>query len=154
MNWSYSRILYKLHKSHFWGIFMNTGVVSLSLLQGIFPTQGLNSGLPHCRQILSQLSHKGRPRILKWVAYPFSRGSSWPRNQTGVSCLAGRFFTNWAIREAHKSHFWGIFMIWKCAHDKRRGANHQWVCIIGFKFFNIVCMFLNVYYWGNVFETQ
>ena len=78
----------------------NTGVDSLSLLQGIFPTQGLNPGLPHCRQILYQLSHKGRPRILEWVAYPFSSGYSWPRNQTGVSCIAGRFFTNWAIREA------------------------------------------------------
>ena len=50
----------------------NTGVGSLSLLQGIFPTEGLNSGLPHCRQILYQLSHKGSPRILEWVAYPFS----------------------------------------------------------------------------------
>ena len=39
----------------------NTGVGSLSLLQGIFPTQGLNPGLPHCRQILYQLSHKGSP---------------------------------------------------------------------------------------------
>ena len=37
----------------------NTGVSSLSLLQRIFPTQGLNPGLPHCRQILYQLSHKG-----------------------------------------------------------------------------------------------
>ena len=37
----------------------NAGVGSLSLLQGIFPTQGLNTGLPHCRQILYQLSHKG-----------------------------------------------------------------------------------------------
>ena len=37
----------------------NTGVGSLSLLQGIFPTQGLNPGLPHCRQILYQLSHQG-----------------------------------------------------------------------------------------------
>ena len=36
----------------------NTGVSSLSLLQGIFPTQGLNPGLPHCRWILYQLSHK------------------------------------------------------------------------------------------------
>ena len=34
--------------------------VACSLLQGIFPTQGLNLGLPHCRQILYQLSHKGR----------------------------------------------------------------------------------------------
>ena len=37
----------------------NTGVGSLSLLQGIFPTQGSNPGFPHCRQILYQLSHKG-----------------------------------------------------------------------------------------------
>ena len=56
----------------------NTGVGSLSFLQGIFPTQGLNPGLTHCRQILYQLSHKGSPRILEWVAYPFSRGSSQP----------------------------------------------------------------------------
>ena len=73
---------------------MNTGVGSLSLLQGIFPTQRSNPGLPHCRRILYQLSHQGSPRILEWVAYPFSSGSSRPRNRTGVSCIAGRFFTN------------------------------------------------------------
>ena len=78
----------------------NTGVGSLSLLQGIFPTWGLNPGLPHCRQILYQLSHKGSPRILEWVAYLFSSGSSWPINWTGVSCIAGRFFMNWALRGA------------------------------------------------------
>ena len=79
----------------------NTGTGSPSLLQGIFPTQGLNPGLPHCRWILYQMSHKQSPRILEWVAYPFSRGSSWPRNQTGVSCIADGFFTNWAmIRKA------------------------------------------------------
>ena len=33
-------------------------------------------------------------RILEWVAFPFSRGSSQPRNRTGVSCIAGGFFTN------------------------------------------------------------
>ena len=48
----------------------NTGVGSLSLLQEIFPTQGSNPGLPHCRQILYQLSHKGNPRILEWVTNP------------------------------------------------------------------------------------
>ena len=77
----------------------NTGVGSLSLLQGIFPTQELNPGLPYCRQILYQLSHKGSPRIRGWVAYPFSSGSSRPKNRTRVSCIAGRFFTNRAIRE-------------------------------------------------------
>jgi len=76
----------------------NTGVGSLSLLQGIFPTQGSNSGLPHWGRILYQLSHKGSPRILEWVAYPFSRGSSQPRNRT----IAGGFFTNWGIRESLK----------------------------------------------------
>ena len=43
----------------------NTGVGSLSLLQGIFPTQGSNPGLPHCRQTLYQLSHKGSPERCK-----------------------------------------------------------------------------------------
>ena len=78
----------------------NTGVGSLSLLQGIFPTQGSNPGLPHCRWILYQLSHKGSPRILEWVACPSSSRYSRPRNQTSVSCIADGFFTNWAIREA------------------------------------------------------
>ena len=73
---------------------MNTGVGSLSLLQGIFPTQESNWGLTHCRQILYRLSHEGSLRILEWVAYPFSGGSSQHRNQTGVSCIAGRFFTS------------------------------------------------------------
>ena len=70
------------------------------LLQGIFLTQGLNPGLPHCRRILYQVSHKGCPKILEWVAYPFSSRSFPTRNWTRVSCIAGRFFTNWAIREA------------------------------------------------------
>ena len=39
-------------------------------------------------------------RIRKWVAFPFSRGSSQPRDRTQVSCIAGRFFTSWAMREA------------------------------------------------------
>ena len=71
-----------------------TGVGSLSLLQGMVQTQGLNPGLPHCRRILYQLSHKRSPRMLEWVAYPFSIGSSQPRNRTRVSCIAGGFFTN------------------------------------------------------------
>ena len=78
----------------------NTGVCCHALLQGIFPTQGSNLGLPHCRQILYHLSHQGSPRILEWVAYSFSRGSSQPRNWIRVSCIAGGFFTSWATREA------------------------------------------------------
>ena len=40
-------------------------------------------------------------RILEWVAVSSSKGSSWPRNCTWVSCIVGRFFTEWATREAH-----------------------------------------------------
>ena len=42
--------------------------------------------------------------ILKWVAVPFSRGPSWPRDRTQLSCIAGRFFTIWATREAPVLH--------------------------------------------------
>ena len=58
----------------------NTGV-------GIFPTQELNPTLPCYRQILYQLSHQGDPRILEWVAYPFSSRASWPRNWIFYSLL-------------------------------------------------------------------
>ena len=80
--------------SPWYSLGQNTRMGSLSLFQGIFPTQGSDAGLPHCRQILYQLSHKGNPRILAWVAYPFSSVSSHPRNPTRVSCIAGRFFIN------------------------------------------------------------
>ena len=72
----------------------NTGVGGL--LQRIFPTQGLNPGLPHCRRILYQLSHKGSPRILEWVAYPFSSGSSQPRKWT-LSLLHGSPALRWIL---------------------------------------------------------
>ena len=64
----------------------NTGVGSLSLPQGIFPTQGLNPGLPHGVWILCQLSHKRSPRPPEWEAYLFSSGSSQPRNRRLLHC--------------------------------------------------------------------
>ena len=91
----------------------NTGVGCHFLLQGIFPTQGLNPGLLHCRQTLYPLSHQGSPNVpwspflgragvgknTGWVAIPFSRRSSWPRDWTQVSRTVGRRFTIWATRE-------------------------------------------------------
>ena len=109
----------------------NTRVGNLSLLQGIFPTQELNPGLPHGRQILYQLSHKGSQRILACVACPFSRGSSQPRNPTGVSCIAGGFFTNWAIREAQSkiqsSRFFPSWIPQEC---------WNWICLFKDFIFN------------------
>ena len=64
-----------------------------ALIQGIFPTQASNPGLPHCRKILYHLSHQGSPRILEWVAYSFSRGSSRPWDQTQVSRTASGLST-------------------------------------------------------------
>ena len=83
----------------------NAGVGCHALLQGIFSTLGSNPGLLHCSQILYHLSQQGSPRILEWATCPFSRGSSWPRNPTRVSCIA--FFTSWATREASdvNNHF-------------------------------------------------
>ena len=92
----------------------NTAVGSHPLLQGILLTQGslpiINSAQllshvwllqPH-KCILPSSSVHGilQVRILEWVAISFSRGSSWPRNWTQVSCIAGRFFTDRATREA------------------------------------------------------
>ena len=51
------------------------------------------------------LTHQGSPRILEQVDYPFSRGTSWPRNQTRISCIAGEFFTSWTTREAQGNSY-------------------------------------------------
>ena len=62
----------------------NTGVGSLSLLQGIFPTQGSNPGLPHCRGILYQLSHKGSPDVKNWLTGKDpDAGKDWRQEEKG-----------------------------------------------------------------------
>ena len=64
----------------------NTGVGSLSLLEGIFPTQGSNPGLPHCRQILYQLSHKGSPNTNELIY----KTETDLQNKLVVGCGGGR----------------------------------------------------------------
>ena len=71
------------------------------------------------------------PRILEWVAYPFSRESSGPRNRIGVSCIAGGFFTGWAIREVMMAARWQVFFSsWDPPVLTRSlwggGCNHWW----------------------------
>ena len=53
-------------------------------------------------------------RLQEWVAIPFYRGSSQPRDQTLVSCIAGRFLTVWAIKEALKSNNPYLFPLFMC----------------------------------------
>ena len=69
--------------------------------------------------------------ILEWVAFPPSRGSSQPRDQTHVSHIAGRFFTSWATREAQKRGtqkrdllYWVGGYIWALVC-----AGHRCVCV-------------------------
>ena len=68
-------------------------------------------------------------RILEWVADTFSRGSSQPRDWTQVSCIAGRFFTSWATREAQECWSWGAFRF-----SRRSSQPRNWTgvsCIAG-----------------------
>ena len=55
----------------------------------------------HCSPSGSSVHEIFQTRKLEWVSISFSRGSSQPRDRTWVSCTAGRFFINWATREAH-----------------------------------------------------
>ena len=66
-------------------------------------------------------------RILEWVAYPFSRGSSWPRNWTRVSCIAGGFFTVWVTRETLA----GYYLYLPCSQRtlEVRGQRGPWCCL-------------------------
>ena len=96
--------------------------VAIPFSRGIFPSQGSNPGLLHCKQILYHLSHKGSPSILEWVT--FCWGSSQPRNQTRVSCITGKFFTNWATREAQVT----VYGLWGCKkvrHDLVTKQQHK-----------------------------
>ena len=52
-------------------------------------------------------------RILEWVTIPFSRGSSWPRDWTWISCTAGRFFTIWAIGKSQLTEKLNLYSILK-----------------------------------------
>ena len=62
-------------------------------------------------------------RVLEWVAVPFSRGSSRPRDWTWVSCIAGKFFTIWAIRETDKCR------CDRCAFPlKNKNKTKTWLC--------------------------
>ena len=70
-----------------------------------WPGSGLVAVSDSCELIVrsppgSSVHRIFQARILEWVAISFSRGSSWRRDQTRLPCTAGRFFTNWATREA------------------------------------------------------
>ena len=67
---------------------------------GVLPKPGIKPRSPPLRADSSLTEPPGKPKNTEWVAYPFSRGSSWPRNQTRVSCIEVVFFTSQGTREA------------------------------------------------------
>ena len=77
----------------------NTGVGSLSLLQGVFLTQGSNPGPPHCRLIIYPAEPQGKPKNARVGSLSLLQQifSTWELNWSLLK--KGRFFTNWAIRE-------------------------------------------------------
>ena len=122
----------------------NTGGGSLSLLQWIFLTQQSNQGALHCRRILYQLSHRGSPRILGWVTYPFSSGTSWPSNRTRMACIAGRLFTSWAIRD------WSISHCCSVAQSCPTLCNCMDCSTPGFPVLHYILEFAQIHvHWGN-----
>ena len=75
-------------------------VLVRAVFQTVSQSVQLLSPVQLCSPPGSSVHRTLQARILEWVAIPFSRGSSRPRDQTHVSCIAGRCFTIWAIREA------------------------------------------------------
>ena len=85
--------------------------------------------------------------ILEWVAFPFSRGSSQPRDRTQVSHLAGSFFTSWATREVHE---WGNDCLNRQDWDIKMLVNF---CPLIFAFIKTKCdaiyfIFIGIFYVG------
>ena len=76
----------------------NTGVGCHTLLQRIFPTQGLNPGLPHCRQILYSLSHQGSPNTPTRRAKFEKTDSTKYWQGCGIIGTLGRLWNNWNSR--------------------------------------------------------
>ena len=91
----------------------NTGMSCPTLIQEIFPTQGLNSDLLHCRWILHHLSHQSSPRILAWLAYRFRGDLPNPGIKLGSPALqmdsyqlnyqGSPFYSYEVLKEAKKS---------------------------------------------------
>ena len=79
-----------------------------------------------CNPPGSSVHRISHARILEWAVIPFSRGSSWSRDQTQVTCFTGRFFTFCATRETLANTCYGEYQTREMrdwCEDKRRGDN-------------------------------
>ena len=97
---------------------------SLSLLQGILLTQGSNPGLPHCRHILYQLSHKGNPRILEWVPIPSSVDLPDPGIESWSPALQAD-----SLPTSYEGSYWKLLKATCCIiHFLAQGSTHRRSC--------------------------
>ena len=90
-------------------------------------------------------------RILEWVAFPFFRGSSQPRDRTQVSCITDRFFTTWATREApfHPNGSINVASI----SDKSNSLTIMWMLVIMWRPYNVhKILFFPLLQYINIFQ--
>ena len=98
-----------------WGVWKFKKVEVLVAQSCQTPCSPMDSSLPG-----SSVHGILQARVLEWVTTPFPRGSSWPRNWTWVSCIAGRFFTIWFTRE-----YTECMNVWLVSWIPRSGNLHQ-----------------------------
>ena len=123
----------------------NTGVGSLPLLQRIVPIQGSNPGLPHCRQILNQLSHKGSPLSQncerQHLGTYHSHMDHWKIEFTSYSYAVSQ---KESLCSSYENHFWkdkdgeGLHQLWPKLSFSKRLSAHQ-VCggIVFYSIFSV-----------------
>ena len=116
--------------------------------------------LGDCSPSDSSVHGISQARILEWVAISFSRGSSWPRDQTLVSCIASGFFTDWVTREGLQRHEGKYFSahlgLWyqlagaeMVTMPLRMSFGRLWTLVIGeaFKSMKSFCLFVITFQW-------
>ena len=101
LRWSVRAQRLTRHVPCIWGLTRHVPCISQLMTGKVTIVQSCSSLLRPPWTVASSVHGILQARILEWVAIPFSRGSSWPRDRTQVSCIAGRFITVQATREAN-----------------------------------------------------
>ena len=121
----------------------NTGMGSLSLLQGIFPTQGLSPGLLHCRQILYQLSHQGSPCIsTEPYSYSFTYSfTCWSSISTSSASADPTNLISKLFLKNPCYHFTFMIMFFHQHYKQRRKCSCQYTDLLP-QCLDFVCLFV------------
>ena len=104
---------------------MNTGVGCHFLLQGIFLTQGLNPGLPHCRQMLYHLSYQGRTSICKWALFNWLK-EKFSSVQFSRSVMSDSLWPHWVQHALSITNSWSLLKLMSI--ESVMPSNHLILC--------------------------